>query len=110
MFTMKKCDFRPVFFIFDLNASEANLTVGEQIFSQFLLKIIKYTSKITFKAIELTSSAKKWPLDFDFFSWFGFFVSKIDIFELLNPAPWDPGGKFLWKWMQLGVLKCPQPQ
>ena len=47
MFTMKKCDFRPVFFIFDLNALGANLTDGEQIFSQFLLKIIKYTSKIT---------------------------------------------------------------
>ena len=46
MFIMKKCDFRPIFFIFDLDASGANLTVGEQIFSQFNPKIIKYTSKI----------------------------------------------------------------
>ena len=46
IFILKKCDFRPIFFIFDLNASRANLMVGEQIFSQFNLKIIKYTSKI----------------------------------------------------------------
>ena len=46
MFVIKKCDFRPIFFIFDLNASRANVTVGEQIFSQFNLKIIEYTSKI----------------------------------------------------------------
>ena len=64
MFDMKKCNFRPIFFIFDLNALKANLMVGEQIFSQFNLKIIKYTSKINLKAIELTSNAKKMSVRF----------------------------------------------
>ena len=64
IFIKKKCDFRPIFFIFDLNASRANLMVGEQIFSQFNLKFIKYTSKINLWAIELTSNAKKMSVRF----------------------------------------------
>ena len=45
MFIMKMCDLRLILVIFDLKWSRANLSDGDQIQSQFLFKINKYSPK-----------------------------------------------------------------
>ena len=45
MFTMKLCDLRPILVIFDLKLCRANLSVPDQIQSQFLFNINNYSPK-----------------------------------------------------------------